>query len=317
MARSHTIAVAGKGGVGKTTTCGMIIDYLCKAGKGPLLVVDADANSNLNEVLGVEVETTLGDIREEMARAEQTGSVPANMTKADYAEMKFGTALIEEDDYDMLVMGRTQGKGCYCFVNGVLKTQLDKYIGNYNYVIMDNEAGLEHISRGTLPHVDTMLLVSDCSRRGIQAVGRIAEMIRELDLKPGEMKLIVNRAPGGELNPGVAEEIKKYDLDLVGVLPQDDLVYEYDCEGKPSSQVPDSAPVKQALAKEVEPADVGTRNMSFTVFPFSTLTSATLPSEDGKVIFIFSPARYAFLSLVKVSRVAIPGMFMSFCQELT
>ena len=182
MARSHTIAVAGKGGVGKTTTCGMIIDYLCKAGKGPLLVVDADANSNLNEVLGVEVETTLGDIREEMARAEQTGSVPANKTKADYAEMKFGTALIEEDDYDMLVMGRTQGKGCYCFVNGVLKAQLDKYIGNYNYVIMDNEAGLEHISRGTLPHVDTMLLVSDCSRRGIQAVGRIAEMIRELNL---------------------------------------------------------------------------------------------------------------------------------------
>ena len=247
MAKTHIIAVAGKGGVGKTTTCGMIIDYLCKAGKGPLLVVDADANSNLNEVLGVEVETTLGDIREEMARAEQTGSVPANMTKADYAEMKFGTALIEEDDYDMLVMGRTQGKGCYCFVNGVLKTQLDKYIGNYNYVIMDNEAGLEHISRGTLPHVDTMLLVSDCSRRGIQAVGRIAEMIRELDLKPGEMKLIVNRAPGGVLTPGVQEEIEKYGLELIGVLPQDDLVFEYDCDGKPSSQVPESAPVKQAL----------------------------------------------------------------------
>ncbi len=248
MAKSHTIAVAGKGGVGKTTTCGMIIDYLCKAGKGPLLVVDADANSNLNEVLGVEVETTLGEIREEMAHAEQTGSVPANMTKADYAEMKFGTALIEEDDYDMLVMGRTQGKGCYCFVNGVLKTQLDKYIGNYNYIVIDNEAGLEHISRGTLPHVDTMLLISDCSRRGIQAVGRIAEMVRELGLKPGEMKLIVNRAPEGKLNPGVAEEIEKYGLDLVGVLPQDEQVYEYDCEGKPSSQVPDSSPVKQALA---------------------------------------------------------------------
>ena len=246
---THTIAVAGKGGVGKTTVCGMIIDYLIKSGKTPLLVVDADANSNLNEVLGVEVETTLGAVREEIAQAELRGDViPKNMTKADYAEFRFNSALVEEDDFDMLVMGRTQGKGCYCFVNGVLKTQLDKYIGNYNYVIMDNEAGLEHISRGTLPHVDTMLLVSDCSRRGIQAVGRIAEMIRELDLKPGEMKLIVNRAPGGELNPGVAEEIKKYGLDLVGVLPQDDLVYEYDCEGKPSSQVPDSAPVKQALA---------------------------------------------------------------------
>ena len=249
MGTPHTIAVAGKGGVGKTTTCGMIIDYLCKQKQGPVLVVDADANSNLNEVLGVEVETSLGEIREEMAKAELRGdTIPTGMTKADYAEFKFNSALVEEDDFDMLVMGRTQGKGCYCYVNGVLKTQVDKYAKNYRYVVMDNEAGLEHISRGTLPHVDTMLLVSDCSRRGIQAVGRIAEMIRELNLKPGEMKLIVNRAPGGELNPGVAEEIKKYGLDLVGVLPQDDLVYEYDCEGKPSSQVPDSAPVKQALA---------------------------------------------------------------------
>ena len=247
---THTIAVAGKGGVGKTTTCGMIIDYLCKQKKGPILVVDADANSNLNEVLGVEVDTTLGDIREDMARAEQKGTVPSNMTKADYAEMMFGNALLEEDDFDMLVMGRTQGKGCYCFVNGVLKTQIDKYAGNYRYMVIDNEAGLEHISRGTLPHVDTMLLISDCSRRGVQAVGRIAEMIRELELKPGEMKLIVNRAPGGVLTPGVQEEIEKYGLELIGVLPQDDLVYEYDCEGKPSSQVPDSAPVKQALALE-------------------------------------------------------------------
>ena len=247
MAKTHIIAVAGKGGVGKTTTCGMIIDYLCKQKKGPILVVDADANSNLNEVLGVEVETTLGDIREEMAHAEQTGTVPANMTKADYAEMKFNSALIEEDDYDMLVMGRTQGKGCYCFVNGVLKTQIDKYAGNYKYMVIDNEAGLEHISRGTLPHVDTMLLISDCSRRGIQAVGRIAQMIRELELKPTQLKLIVNRAPKGELNAGVREEIEKYGLDLVGVLPQDELVYEYDCDGKPSGTVPDSAPIKVAL----------------------------------------------------------------------
>ena len=161
--------------------------------------------------------------------------------------MMFGNALIEEDDFDMLVMGRTQGKGCYCFVNGVLKTQIDKYAGNYRYMVIDNEAGLEHISRGTLPHVDTMLLISDCSRRGVQAVGRIAEMIRELELKPGEMKLIVNRAPGGVLTPGVQEEIEKYGLELIGVLPQDDLVFEYDCDGKPSSQVPESAPVKQAL----------------------------------------------------------------------
>ena len=245
---THTIAVAGKGGVGKTTVCGMIVDYLVKSGKAPLLVVDADANSNLNEVLGVEVETTLGAIREEMAQAELRGDViPKNMTKADYAEFRFNSALAEEDDFDMLVMGRTQGKGCYCYVNGVLKTQLDKYIGAYRYMVIDNEAGMEHIARGTLPHVDTLLLVSDCSRRGIQAVARIAEMVRELNLRPETMRLIVNRAPNGELNAGVREEIEKHSLELAGVLPQDDNVYEADCTGRPSAKIPDASPMKQAL----------------------------------------------------------------------
>ena len=246
---THTIAVAGKGGVGKTTTCGMMIDYLCKQNNGPVLVVDADANSNLNEVLGVEIETTLGDIREDMAQAELKGTVPKNMTKADYAEMMFSEALVEEDDFDMLVMGRTQGKGCYCYVNGVLKSQVDKYAKNYRYVVIDNEAGLEHVSRGTLPHVDTMLLISDCSRRGIQAVARIADMIRDLEIKPQNLYLIVNRAPNGELNPGVLEEIEKHGLPLLGVLPQDELVYQFDCDGKPSSKVPDDTPVKVALHK--------------------------------------------------------------------
>ena len=243
----HTIAVAGKGGVGKTTTCGMLIDYLCKKRRGPVLVVDADANSNLNEVLGVEAETTLGTIREEMAQAELKGSIPAGMTKADYAEFKFNSALIEEDDFDMLIMGRTQGKGCYCYVNGVLKTLVDKYAKNYAYVVMDNEAGLEHVARGTLPQVDTMLLISDCSRRGIQAVARLAEMIGDMDLKPGKLGLIVNRAPGGVLSDGVKEEIEKHGLDLLGVLPQDEGVYQCDCDGEPSAKLPDSSPMKQAL----------------------------------------------------------------------
>ena len=202
----HTIAVAGKGGVGKTTTCGMLIDYLCKKNRGPVLVVDADANSNLNEVLGVEVETSLGAIREEMAQAELKGTIPKGMTEAEYAEVKFNSALIEEDDFDMLVMGRTQGKGCYCYVNGVLKSQVDKYAKNYSYVVMDNEAGLEHVARGTLPKVDTMLLISDCSRRGIQAAARVAEIVEEMQLNPGTMGLIVNRAPGGKLDAGVMEE---------------------------------------------------------------------------------------------------------------
>ena len=149
----------------------------------------------------------------------------------------------------MLVMGRTQGKGCYCYVNGVLKTQVDKYAKNYRYLVMDNEAGLEHVARGTLPHVDTMLLISDCSRRGIQAVARVAEMIGEMELNPGQMGLIVNRAPGGELDEGVKAEIEKHGLKLLGVLPQDEGVYRCDCQGEPSAKLPDGNPVKVALAK--------------------------------------------------------------------
>ena len=247
---THTIAVAGKGGVGKTTICGMIVEYLTKQHKTPVLVVDADANSNLNEVLGIEAETTLGEIREDLTHAEQRGDpIPGGMTKAEYAEFRFNSALTEEDDFDMLIMGRTQGSGCYCFVNGLLQTQLQKYYKNYRYTVIDNEAGMEHIARGILPHVDTLLLVSDCSRRGIQAVGRIAEMVRELNLNPGQMKLIVNRAPGRELAPGVMEEIEKHGLELAGVLPQDELVYEADWKGEPSAKVPETSEIKKALAE--------------------------------------------------------------------
>ena len=252
MATPHTIAVAGKGGVGKTTTCGMIIDYLCSKKQGPVLVVDADANANLNEVLGVEVETSLGQIREEMAQAELKGSLPAGMTKADYADFKFSSAITEEDDFDMLVMGRTQGKGCYCYVNGVLKAQVDKYAKNYSYIVMDNEAGLEHVARGTLPKVDAMLLISDCSRRGIQAAARVAEIVEEMELKPAVMGLIVNRAPEGKLDSGVMEEIEKHGLKLLGVLPQDDGVYRCDCDGQPSAKLPASNPVKAAVKETLQ-----------------------------------------------------------------
>ena len=246
---AQTIALAGKGGVGKTTICGMLIEYLCQKKNGPVLAVDADANSNLNEVLGVEVHSTLGEIREEIAQAEMSAKnpIPAGMSKADYAEMQFSDALTEADDYDLLVMGRTQGKGCYCFVNGLLSTQVAKYAQNYRYIVVDNEAGLEHLSRGILPKVDTILLVSDCSRRGVQAAGRLSEMIDELKLGAKEVGLIINRAPNGQLNDGVREEIEKYHLNLMGVVPHDDTVYEYDAEGKPSVTVPADSPVKQAV----------------------------------------------------------------------
>lgn len=251
---AHVIAVAGKGGVGKTTLCGLLIQYLCESGKGPVLAVDADANSNLNEVLGVEVEATLGDIREEIARAEMASKnpIPAGMSKADYAEFKFAGALTEEDDFDLLVMGRTQGKGCYCFVNGLLQSQLAKYQNNYPYFVVDNEAGMEHISRGVLPTMQTAILVSDCSRRGVQAVGRIARLIEECDMHPKTVGLIINRAPKGELNDGIREEIENQKLNLLGVVPQDDTVYQYDCEGRPTASLPEDNPVKMALRAIVD-----------------------------------------------------------------
>lgn len=255
---SFTIAVAGKGGVGKTTLCGLLIQYLCEQGKCPVLAVDADANSNLNEVLGVEVDMTLGEIREEVARAENSkeNPIPASMSKADYMEIMFNRCLVEDDDFDMLVMGRTQGKGCYCYVNGLLQTQLAKLTPNYPYVVVDNEAGMEHISRGILPKVDMVLLVSDCSRRGVQAVGRIAELVKECGLNPKTMGLIVNRAPDGKLNEGTKEEIENQGLKLLGVVPQDTEIYEYDCEGKPTVELPASSPVKKALRSIIDNLEI-------------------------------------------------------------
>ena len=247
------IAVSGKGGVGKTTLTGLLIQYLCETGRRPVLAVDADANSNLNEVLGVEVETTLGDLREIIeASAKNDDLIPKNMTKQDYLEMRMNDALTEEDDFDLMVMGRTPGSGCYCYVNGLLQTQIQKLQNNYPYIVVDNEAGMEHISRGILPQMDTAILVSDCSRRGVQAAGRIKDLMNELHFKPSQIGLIVNRAPEGKLDDGTMEEIRKQGLDLLGVVPQDQGVYQFDCDGKPIVQLPADSPVRAALRDIVD-----------------------------------------------------------------
>ena len=255
---TYCIAMAGKGGTGKTTVSGLLIDYLAKAGKGPILAVDADANSNLNEVLGVKKETSLGDIREEIAKSDwsEKNPIPPGMSKQEYADIRFNSALIEEDDFDMMVMGRTQGKGCYCFVNDILRDKIEKYYRNYNFMVVDNEAGLEHISRGVLPAMDLILLVSDCSRRGIQAAGRIAEMIASLDMKVKKVCLIVNRVPGNKLEPGIEEEISIQNLSLIGTIPQDDKVYEYDAAGKPLVRLPEDSSVKKALGDIIKNLEI-------------------------------------------------------------
>ena len=245
----HIIAVAGKGGVGKTTLTGLLIQYLCESGKKPVLAVDADANANLNEVLGVEIECTLGELREEIERAgvDSRYQIPAGMTKQAYLEVRLADAITEEDDYDLMVMGRTQGQGCYCFVNGLVQTQIQKLQSHYPYVVVDNEAGMEHISRGLIPTMEIAILVSDCSRRGVQAAGRIAALMKELDFKPKMVGLIVNRAPEGKIDAGTMEEVEKQGLTLLGIVPQDQDVYQYDCDGKPIVRLPKDSPVRSAL----------------------------------------------------------------------
>ena len=201
---------------------------------------------------------TLGDVREQIERSEMSkeNPIPSGMSKADYAEIMFQRCLNEDDDFDLLVMGRTQGKGCYCYVNGLLQAQMQKLLPGYKYMVVDNEAGMEHISRGILPKVDTLILVSDCSRRGVQAAGRIAELAKDCTPNPNTMGLIVNRAPGGKLNSGTLEEIEKQGLTLLGVVPHDDQVYEYDCEGKPTVELPDSSPVRVALDEIINRLDL-------------------------------------------------------------
>jgi CO dehydrogenase maturation factor len=244
----YKIAVAGKGGTGKTTLTGLLIDYLVKKGEEPILAVDADANANLNEVLGEDVEETIGQIREDVSQRSLSGDkFPGGMLKADYLKYKLSNSITEGNGYDMIVMGRSQGTGCYCYVNGVLKSQIDSLSENYKYIIIDNEAGMEHLSRKIVEDIDTLFLISDCSRRGIQAVGRIRRLVDELKLKVGQIFLIVNRAPEGKINSGTMEEIKNQGLELLGVVPMDSMIYEYDSSGKPLVEMPEDSPSKKTL----------------------------------------------------------------------
>lgn len=242
------IAVAGKGGTGKTTTTGLIIDYLRKnhKEKGPILAIDADANANLNEVLGEEVECTIGKMREKVAREMKNLS---GLEKNQYLEYNVQSAIVEAIGYDLIVMGRPEGPGCYCFVNNLLRDYIDVLAKNYAFVVMDNEAGMEHISRKTTRDVDALLIISDASRRGVQAAGRIQALAREVNINVKQMGLIVTKAPDGKLDAGIEEEIKKQDLNLLGVIPMDPQVYAYDCAGKPTVDLPEDSLAKQEVKK--------------------------------------------------------------------
>lgn len=245
---AYVIAVAGKGGTGKTTLAGLMIDYLIKKGRTPILAVDADPNSNLNEVLGVEVDTTIGELRE-IVNDKDTQDFPGGMSRADYINYSLQQAVVEGDGFDMLVMGRPEGIGCYCYANGMLREATDKMANSYKYMFIDNEAGLEHLSRGTTKKVDVLFAVSECSKRGIEAAARVRDLVDELKLDVKKVYLIVNRVPEDGLREEIKAEIKKRGLDLAGIVPLDQMIYDYDNKGIPLVKIPESSPAIAALRK--------------------------------------------------------------------
>jgi CO dehydrogenase maturation factor len=238
---SFTIAISGKGGTGKTTLAGMIIRFLLDKGKGPILAVDADSNSNLNEILAVEIKSTIGETREMMKK-----DVPVGMTKDIWFEYKVQEALTEAKGFDLIAMGRPEGPGCYCAANTLVRKCLDLLTGNYQYIMIDNEAGMEHFSRLTTRDVDLLFIISDSSQRGVLTASRIRDLIHDLDLRINREVLVINRVQG-EPGPEIYEEVKKRNLELGGILPVDEEVYRYDSEGKPTFQLPlDSKAVQAA-----------------------------------------------------------------------
>lgn len=233
---TYTIAVSGKGGTGKTTLCGMLIKYLLDKGKKPILAVDADANANLNEVLGIEVRSTIGEAREVMKK-----DVPTGMTKEMWFEYKVNEALIEANGYDLLVMGRPEGPGCYCAANTLARKYIDILSGNYGYVVIDNEAGMEHLSRLTTQDVNLLIIISDPSSRGVSTAARIRDLVVELNLNIDRTMLIVNRAPG-DLDLAITQQAEALGLELAGTIPSDETVFQFDVEGKPTFGLPADSP---------------------------------------------------------------------------
>ncbi len=241
-----TIAMAGKGGTGKTTIAAMVLKYLHERGDGAVLAIDADPSSNLNVVMGLELEATIGDVREETAAKVGAGSMPAGMAKRDYLEYRINEALVEGKGLDLIAMGRPEGPGCYCAANHVLRECVDRIAGGYRYVVIDNEAGLEHLSRRTTRDVDYLLVVSDPTVRGIVTAGRVAGLVKELRTRVGKVLLVVNRVQG-ELHPTVLEEIERQGLELAGTIPLDPEVGSLDAQGRPLVELPSNSAVYVAV----------------------------------------------------------------------
>jgi CO dehydrogenase maturation factor len=255
-----TIALAGKGGVGKTTIAGMVIKYLVQNKPGPVLAIDADPSSNLNMVLGLDLDWTVGDIREDMLAQVKTslvaggaamGALPGGVTKHDYLEHKIRASLAEGEAFDLIAMGRSEGAGCYCAVNHNLREVIDSISKNYRYLVIDNEAGMEHLSRRTTRDVQHLLIVSDPTQRGIVAAQRIASFRNELDIRIEHAYLIINRLPA-TMPSALSAEISKLDIPLLGIVPTDDELSDFEFSGRPLVALGNDSPVYQSVAGMME-----------------------------------------------------------------
>lgn len=258
---STTIAVAGKGGVGKTTVAAMTIKYLAGTRRGAILAIDADPSSNLNMVLGLDLDWTVGDIREGMlAKVKESvtaggaamGGLPGGVSKREYLDYEVRSSLSEGIDFDLIAMGRSEGPGCYCAVNHNLREVIDTIGDNYRYVVVDNEAGMEHLSRRTTRDVQHLLIVSDPTLRGIVAAGRIAGFRKELDIHIENAYVIINRLPAGEMPPGLREAVEHLDVPLLGTIPECSDILEFDLSGRPLVEMQNDSPVYQAMAAMLE-----------------------------------------------------------------
>jgi CO dehydrogenase maturation factor len=252
-----TIALAGKGGVGKTTIAGMIVKFLAQTQPGPVLAIDADPSSNLNLVLGLDLDWTVGDIREDMLSQVKTslgtggaamGSLPGGVTKRDYLDYQIRSSVAEGGRFDLIAMGRSEGPGCYCAVNHNLREVIDSISKNYRYVVIDNEAGMEHLSRRTTRDVQHLLIVSDPTQRGLVAAGRIAGFRNELDIRIEHAFLILNRLVGS-IPPSLEEQIGKLGIPLLGIVQADDELAQFETSGRPLVELGNESPVYRAVAE--------------------------------------------------------------------
>jgi CO dehydrogenase maturation factor len=257
---STTIALAGKGGVGKTTTAAMVIKYLVENHTGAILAIDADPSSNLNMVLGLDLDWTVGDIRENLlaqvkesltAGGAAMGTISGGMTKRDYLDYEVRSSLSEGERFDLIAMGRSEGPGCYCAVNHNLRDVIDSISKNYRYLVIDNEAGMEHLSRRTTRDVDHLLVVTDPTQRGIVAAERIASFRKEFDIHIENTYLILNRL-NGEMPSALKERIGDLEMPLLGTVPADSQLLEFEFSGRPLVELGDDSPVYQAVAKMMD-----------------------------------------------------------------